>query len=64
LKKYVVACYLDYTNDVEQRVIRANNEFDAVVDFLQTKPPGINDLDELLEWCWDQEMIINLIEIN
>lgn len=63
MNKYVVACFSYYTNDVEQKAVYANSEFDAVVNFLGRKPPGIHNLEELLEWVWDQEMMINLIEI-
>jgi hypothetical protein len=64
MNKYVVACCLHSDHDLDQQIIKAKTEFDAVVDYLGTKPPGIRTLDELLEWAEDQDMLINLIELN
>ena len=50
-------------NELSQQIIKADTEFDAVVNYLATKPPGIRDLDDLLDWAWDQDLLIDIIEI-
>jgi hypothetical protein len=55
---------MNHTGTVDQKIIHADTDFDAVVNYLGTKPPGIATLDKLLEWCTDQDIAINFIEIN
>jgi hypothetical protein len=50
-------------NELSQQIIKADSEFDAVVNYFGTKPPGISDLEELLDWAWDQDILIDVIEI-
>jgi hypothetical protein len=63
VKTYVVACYYFMESELDQRVIKAKNEFDAAVDYLGARPPGILDLDDLYGWIWDQDLCMNVIEI-
>lgn len=64
MSKYIVASYMNHTGTVDQKIIHADTDFDAVVNYLGAKPPGIATLDKLLEWCIDQNIAINFIEIN
>lgn len=63
MNRYVVACYMAIDNELSQQIIKADSEFDAVVDYFGAKPPGIHDLDDLLDWAWDQDILIDVIEI-
>jgi hypothetical protein len=55
---------MNHTGTVDQKIIHADTDFNAVVNYLGAKPPGIATLDKLLEWCIDQNIAINFIEIN
>ncbi len=60
---FVISCYYRDTCHHEQRFVYGSNEFDAICDYLQTRPPGVSTLDQLVEYTFDQGLSICYLEV-
>ncbi len=62
-RTFVLACYYIATNKHEQRFVFARDAFEAICDYLGTRPPGITTLEQLLEYVDEQGLSVCYLEV-
>lgn len=62
-KLFAISCYFEATGNHELKVVRSPNAFEALCDYLQTKPVGITTAEQLLEWASEHATNIKYLEL-
>lgn len=60
---FAVSCYFEATSNHELRVVRSRDAFEALCEYLQTKPAGITTVEQLLAWASEHATSIKYLEL-
>jgi hypothetical protein len=60
---FAVSCYFETTGEHRLAVVYARDAFEALCDYLQTKPVSITTVEQLLAWASEHATSIKYLEL-